>query len=187
MAVLICVAVHRFRRGSVEYVVRFGGLAGWPPNISRRYTRLMASIRSMRLRAGLSQKQLAELARVSQPNLSAYESGKRTPQPETIGRIMAALRRRPSEMLAEHRQEALEIAERHRAHNVRVFGSAVRGEDTPASDLDLLVDLEPGATLFDLSELRLDMVELLGVEVDIIPSGATGPVMDRILSEAVPL
>lgn len=100
---------------------------------------------------------------------------------------MNALRRRPSEILADHRQEALEAAARHRASNVRVFGSAVRGEDTPISDIDLLVDLEPGATLFDLAELRLDMVELLGVEVDIVPTGSAGPIMDRILAEAVPL
>lgn len=96
-------------------------------------------------------------------------------------------RRRPLEILAEHRDETLEIARRHKAYNVRVFGSAVRGEDTPDSDIDLLVDLEPGATLFDLSELRLDLVELLGVEVDVVPSGSTGPAMARILSEAVPL
>ncbi|KIC68684.1 nucleotidyltransferase family protein [Pseudarthrobacter phenanthrenivorans] len=97
------------------------------------------------------------------------------------------MRGRPSEILAEHRQEVIETARRHRAHNVRVFGSAARGEDTGDSDLDLLIDLEPGATLFDLSELRLDLVELLGVEVDVIPAGAEGSVMARILSEAIPL
>ncbi|WP_211881057.1 helix-turn-helix domain-containing protein [Pseudarthrobacter albicanus] len=140
-----------------------------------------------RVQSGLSQKRLAELAHVSQPNLSAYESGKRIPRPETLERIMAALRRRPSEILAEHRGETLEAARRHKAGNVRVFGSAVRGEDTPGSDLDLLVDLEPGATLFDLAGLRLDLVDLLGVDVDIVPSGSTGSVMDRILGEAVPL
>lgn len=147
----------------------------------------MEGIAEMRRRAGLSQGRLAKLARVSQPNLSAYETGRRVPRPETMERIMAALRRRPSELLAEHRNEAIDIARRHKAHNVRVFGSAVRGEDTPDSDLDLIVDLDPGATLFDLAEFRADMVELLGVEVDIVPSGAPGRIMDHILSEAVPL
>ncbi|WP_427007576.1 helix-turn-helix domain-containing protein [Pseudarthrobacter sp. H2] len=80
-----------------------------------------------RVQSGLSQKRLAELAHVSQPNLSAYESGKRVPRPETRERIMAALRRRPSEILAERRSETLEAARRHKAGNVRVFGSAVRG------------------------------------------------------------
>ncbi len=98
---------------------------------------------------------------------------------------MNELRRRPSEILAEQRRETIEIAHRHKAYNVRVFGSAVRGEDTPDSDRDLIVDLEPGATLFDPSELRLDLIELLGVEVDIVPTGSRGPTMDRILREVV--
>jgi predicted nucleotidyltransferase len=98
-----------------------------------------------------------------------------------------AERRRPSEILVEHRDAVLATARRHKAYNLRVFGSAVRGEDAPASDLDLLVDLEPGATLFDLAELRLDLVELLGVEMDIVPSGAASPFMEHILREAVPL
>lgn len=100
---------------------------------------------------------------------------------------MHAPKLRPSEILAEHRKEALEIARSHKVTNVRVFGSVARGEDTPDSDIDLFVDLEPGATLFDLAELRLDMVELLGVEVDVVPSGASGHTMDSIISEAVPL
>ncbi|WP_018771484.1 nucleotidyltransferase family protein [Arthrobacter sp. 162MFSha1.1] len=100
---------------------------------------------------------------------------------------MNASRRRPSEILAEHRRETIEAASRHKAYNIRVFGSSARGEDVPGSDLDLLVDLEPDATLFDLSELRQDLVELLGVEVDIVVSGAPGRLMDRIQGEAVPL
>jgi predicted nucleotidyltransferase len=100
---------------------------------------------------------------------------------------MKVLRRRPSEILAEHRGETLAIAHRYEAQNVRVFGSLAGGEDTPESDVDLLVDLEPGATLFDLSIFRLDMVDLLGMEVDIVPSGSGDSIMERILSEAVPL
>jgi predicted nucleotidyltransferase len=148
---------------------------------------MASEIAEKRIRAGLSQQRLAALAHVSQPNLSAYESGKRIPRPETLERIMKALRRRPSEVLSEHRVEALEIARRYKAHNVRVFGSLARGEDTTESDVDLLVDLEPGATLFDLSGFRLDLIDLLGFEVDVVPSGSPGPMMDRILSEAVPL
>lgn len=81
----------------------------------------------------------------------------------------------------------LAIAAAHKATNVRVFGSAVRGEDTPDSDIDLLVDLEPEATLFDLAELRSDLADLLSVEADVIDSRSTGPAMARILGEAVPL
>jgi predicted nucleotidyltransferase len=63
----------------------------------------------------------------------------------------------------------------------------VRGEDTATSDIDLLVDLDPGVTLFDLSLLRSDLVDLLGIDMDVIPTGSTGPVMERILREAIHL
>lgn len=145
------------------------------------------TIYQMRRQAGLSQSKLAELAHVSQPNLSAYEAGKRTPRPETLARIMRMLRRRPSEILFENRQQILDVAAQNRASNVRVFGSAVRGEDTVDSDIDLLVDLDPGASLFDLSGLRGDLIDLLGVDVDVIQSGTTGATMDQIISEAIPL
>ncbi|PTT68601.1 helix-turn-helix domain-containing protein, partial [Arthrobacter sp. HMWF013] len=56
---------------------------------------MTSEIAEKRIRAGLSQQKLAALAHVSQPNLSAYESGKRIPRPETLDRIMKALRRRP--------------------------------------------------------------------------------------------
>ena len=101
-------------------------------------------------------------------------------------RTLGAPNLRPSEILAERRKEALEIARSHKVTNVRVFGSAVRGEETPDSDIDLLVDREPGATPFDLSALRMDLVELVVVELDVVPSGASGHPMDRIISEAVP-
>lgn len=100
---------------------------------------------------------------------------------------MRALKRRPSEILFENRQQVLDAAVRNRASNVRVFGSSIRGEDTVDSDIDLLVDLDPGASLFDLSGLRADLIELLGVDVDVIQSGAAGVAMDHITSEAIPL
>ncbi len=145
------------------------------------------TIQQMRRQAGVSQSELARLSHVSQPNLSAYEAGKRTPRPETLERIMRALKRRPSEILFENRQQVLDAAVRNRASNVRVFGSSIRGEDTVDSDIDLLVDLDPGASLFDLSGLRADLIELLGVDVDVIQSGAAGVAMDHITSEAIPL
>ncbi|MDQ4502827.1 helix-turn-helix domain-containing protein [Sinomonas sp. ASV322] len=145
------------------------------------------NIASLRIRAGLSQQRLAELSGVSQPNISAYESGRRTPRPETLERILRALRVRPSKVLEEHRDETVDLAKRHHLGNVRVFGSAARGEDTPDSDIDLLVDAEPGASLFDLAGFRLDMVDLLGIKVDVVASGSIGAAMDRILAEAVPL
>jgi uncharacterized protein len=148
---------------------------------------MATDIAGLRSKAGISQTKLAQLSGVSQPNISAYEAGRRVPRPETLARILGALGRRPSEILFEHREQAIELASRHRMHNLRVFGSAVRGEDTPDSDIDLLVDLAPDASLFDLAGFHLAMVDLLGVEVDVVSAGPPSPVMDRILAEAVPL
>jgi len=72
------------------------------------------------------------------------------------------------EALRPRRDEIIEVARRNRAHNVRVFGSVARGDATPDSDIDLLVDFEPGASLYDLSGLRLDLIDLLGREVDVL-------------------
>jgi predicted nucleotidyltransferase len=75
---------------------------------------------------------------------------------------------RPSEALALHRTQIREIAMRHRVSDVRVFGSALHGDDTTESDLDLLVDTLPGATLFDLGGLQDELQELLGLPVDVL-------------------
>jgi predicted nucleotidyltransferase len=79
----------------------------------------------------------------------------------------------PSELLHTHREEILEILGRYpRLSNLRVVGSVARGEDTEGSDVDFLVDLAPGATLFDLGGLHEDLEELLGIPVDVISSGS---------------
>jgi predicted nucleotidyltransferase len=69
-----------------------------------------------------------------------------------------------------------------------VFGSAARGEATPQSDLDLLVEFEPGRTLLDLSGLRIELGELLGVEADIVTYRSIHPrLRDRILRDQIPI
>ena len=73
----------------------------------------------------------------------------------------------PSELLHEKREDILRIASRRGAYNVRVFGSVARGEADAKSDIDLLVDLEPGRSLFDLGGLLMDLQNLLGHEVDV--------------------
>lgn len=79
----------------------------------------------------------------------------------------------PSELLHIHRKEILEILARYpMISNVRIVGSVARGEDTEESDVDFLVDTLPGTSLFDLGGLHEDLEELLGIPVDIIPSGA---------------
>ena len=86
------------------------------------------------------------------------------------------------------REEILRVASRHGARSVRLFGSAARGEAGPASDLDFLVELEDGRSLFDLVHLRQDLEELLQCKVDVVdPEGLHWSIRDRILAEAVPL
>jgi predicted nucleotidyltransferase len=88
----------------------------------------------------------------------------------------------------ERRAEILGIAERHGARNLRVFGSVVRGEATPLSDLDLLIDWEPGRSLLDHAALVLDLQDLLGARVEVgTERSLHWYVRDRILREAVPL
>jgi predicted nucleotidyltransferase len=83
------------------------------------------------------------------------------------------------------RKEILRIAAKHGARNVRVFGSAARGEAKPGSDLDFLVELEPGRSLLDQAALVLDLEELLGCKVDVVTEGGLYWLLRRrILKEA---
>ena len=81
-----------------------------------------------------------------------------------------------------------EIAASHGAGNVRLFGSRLRGDAGPESDLDLLVDFEAGRSLLDLIDLKQELEERLGCVVDIVTERALNPhIGGRILEEAVPL
>lgn len=91
-------------------------------------------------------------------------------------------------LLIEKRAAILHLAGQHGARNVRIFGSAARGDAGPESDFDLLVDLEPGRTLLDHVGLWQDLEELLGRPVDVVVEGGISPYLrDRILAEAEPL
>jgi len=86
------------------------------------------------------------------------------------------------------RDEILRIAAQHGARNVRVFGSVARGEAGPESDIDLLVDLEPGRNLLDLGGLLMDLRDLLQVPVDVGTEAMLKErIRERVLHEAVPL
>ncbi len=74
---------------------------------------------------------------------------------------------RPSQALSLHRNAVCLAAARYRVTNPRVFGSALRGDDSEGSDLDLLVDPLPGATLLDLGGLQDELQELMGVSIDV--------------------
>jgi predicted nucleotidyltransferase len=91
-------------------------------------------------------------------------------------------------ILKEKREEILRIAARHGAHNVRVFGSVARGDARPDSDVDFLVEMEPGRSLMDVGELKMDLEDLLGRRVDVArPRALRDPLRHRVFSEAVPL
>ncbi|MCF8145903.1 MAG: nucleotidyltransferase family protein [Deltaproteobacteria bacterium] len=92
------------------------------------------------------------------------------------------------ERLKEHRDAVIALAAKHGAREPRVFGSVVRGEAGLESDIDLLVRMDEGRSLLDLSALVLDLQELLGVKVDVVSEdGLYWLLRRRILKEARPL
>lgn len=153
-----------------------------------------AVLHQARSRAGLSQRELAHRAGVSQSVIAAYERGAREPSLATLAALVEAtgisltvdlgpalpasvapgtgpighrLRRRRAAVLA--------LAAKHGISNVRVFGSVARGQEGPTSDLALLVDLPEGAGLFLLGRFKDDLEALLHVAVDVVPDDGVKP------------
>lgn len=92
------------------------------------------------------------------------------------------------ELLKERREEILRICAEYGARKVRVFGSLARGEADEGSDIDFLVEMEPGRSLFDLGGLQQELEDLLGCRVDVITErGLKARIRGRVLQEAVPL
>lgn len=143
--------------------------------------------RSRRTSRGLTQRALAALADVPQPNIAAYETGRRRPDRATLARLDRALRPSSLADVRARRADLLHLAEARRLTNLRVFGSVARGEEGPDSDLDLLVTPLPGASLFDLAGFREEVSDALGLAVDVVSDGGSGPILERIRTEAVPL
>jgi hypothetical protein len=91
-------------------------------------------------------------------------------------------------LLKDKRQAIMALADKHGAHSVRIFGSIARGDSGPESDVDLLVKMEEGRSLLDLSAMVLDLKELLGVNVDVVSEdGLYWLLRRKILKEARPL
>ena len=95
---------------------------------------------------------------------------------------------RPSQALDLHRARIRQIALSHRVHDVRVFGSALNGEDVEGSDLDLLVEPTEQTTLFDIGAIRFELKQLLGLDIDVLtPASLPDKFREQVLKEAKPV
>jgi len=74
-------------------------------------------------------------------------------------------------LVNQHSEEIRSLARVHGARSIALFGSVARGEETASSDLDFLVEFEPGRTLFDLIDIQCDLEDLLGVGIDVVSVG----------------
>lgn len=153
-----------------------------------RTDRAAELIRRARRDIGMSQSALAAAADMQQPTISAYESGRQQPRAESLERILRAAQTRPSIALSVYADDIVAEARRHHLANVRVFGSAVRGSDTADSDIDLLVELTPEASLFDLGGFAHAVESMTGFDVDLMTDDVgEDPYFAHVLTEAVPL
>ena len=159
----------------------------------------------VRREAGLTQAELACRAGTSQAMVARYETGAASPTVRTLARLLQAaghslvlsgpsadLPNPPSSastLLQEHRAEIKAAAKAVGAENVRIFGSVARGEDTPESDIDLLVDFPANTQgLFPLLQLAGEIERVLGRPVDVAAVEVMAePVRERALAEAIPL
>ena len=92
------------------------------------------------------------------------------------------------ELLKQKHAEILRIAGRYGAHNVRVFGSVARAEADEQSDIDFLVEMEPGRSLFDLGGMQSELETALGRPVDVVTEkGLKARIRTRVLQEAIPV
>jgi predicted nucleotidyltransferase len=124
--------------------------------------------------AGMSQREIARADNRSQPDVAR------------LLRFFPASER--GSALAKRRRDVIDLSAKRGFRNVRVFGSVARGEDGPDSDIDLLVTLPGGASLFDIGALEAELAALLGERVDLVPDDGLRPhSRDEILAEAVPL
>lgn len=153
-------------------------------------------IKEARGRAELTQTALAERSGIRQSVISAYESGHREPSVAALDRLLRSaglaltLTEEPETLrrVREHAAELRMLLAAHGASGVEVFGSVARGDDHADSDVDLLVDLAPNVSVFDLLQMRSAAETLLGRTVDIVPrSGLKPDIATVILREAIPL
>ena len=167
--------------------------------MTQRAARLL---RETRRAARLTQSELAARAGTTQSAISAYESGRRDPTVSTLEWLLGAAgallvleadsrsgcQMERTRLTPEVISGLKQVAEKHGITDVRLFGSVARGEATPESDLDLLVTLPAGMTLWGLAGAADELSEIAGVRVDLVPEADLRPaVRGRVLAEAVAL
>ena len=166
------------------------------------------ALHRLRMRTGRSLREVAAQGAVTAARLSRIENGHVDPRISTVEAILASLGAslgdlavaagrlpdetekddRPIEIVLRHRSEIHALVTSHGASNPRVFGSVARGMAGPGSDIDLLVDLESGRTLFDLAALRAELEALLAMPVDVVPSaGLADDIRTEIMAESLAL
>jgi uncharacterized protein len=146
---------------------------------------------------GLFQAALAAAASIDRTALSKIETGRRGVGSTELVRIAEALEHFFAEngasadllrTIRSKRRAILRICRKHGAHSPRLFGSVARGQATPASDIDIVVDMEQGRSLLDQAALLVELRELLGRDVDVVTAqGLRDRIRERVLVEAVPL
>jgi predicted nucleotidyltransferase len=95
---------------------------------------------------------------------------------------------KPSLALASHRLAIRRVVETHHALNPRIFGSVAHGNDSEGSDLDILIDPTPDTTLFDIGAIRHELLQMLGVPVDVLtPNGLPEKFRNTVLADAIPI
>ena len=93
-----------------------------------------------------------------------------------------------NDTLKRHRAEVLKLAAQYGATDIRVFGSVARGDADESSDIDLLVRMSPGRSVFDIGGLLMDLQDLLGRRVDVVTERGLRPrIREQVLREAVPI
>lgn len=145
---------------------------------ARRRGAAATLLAAARGRRGVTQRELARTAGVAQSTVAAIESGRRQPSVAMLERLLDAAgfsletrlvnTIRPSVLLEHHREALGEVLARFPVTQVWVFGSVARGDDRPDSDLDLLVELEPDASVIDIIGLDEELSAVLGCPVDVI-------------------
>lgn len=150
--------------------------------------RSAALIRASREDVCMSRSSLGSAAGVDPSTIEAFEAGTEQPSEAVLARVLRAARLRPSIPLAIFADEIIAVAREFQLRDVRVFGSTVRGHDTDASDIDLLVSTTPATSLFDLGGFAHAVETMTGFPVDVLLDDLEDDEHFRhVLVEAVPL